>query len=359
LSLFAKEKVLVAFGKRGNLNTTATLSNHGVQLAIASNLKEKDNLEFVYVDIGDSVIETTKAIEEAVVKHKPVAIIGAITSNKAFIISEIAERNKVLFITPYATNSKLTQDKNYTFRTCFDDNYQGKKLAEFVAKDLKLKTGIALVNKKMSYAIGIAKVFGENIDKLGGKSEVVYFMDTDALDEKQIAKIAAKKPEFIFLPSYQIEAATIISLIGKSLPNTTFVGPDSWGGGRMFHNIMKTSKTQFVGYYSQHWSYDYNSPLNNKIKKVLGSNLVDKDMRFTSTSMNAPIAIGFELTEFFIALNRYAKKKNLELNKAIRSFKFNSIAGPIQLKDSSNTAKKPLFIFKISNTSESFLKGFN
>src|SRR5262249_21230514 len=160
-------------------------------------------------------------------------IIGGITSNAASIISELAEKSKIPFITPYATSPEITRGKKFVFRACFDDDYQARKIAEFAFKDLRRRRAEILVNSTSIYSNGIAKIFAARFKELGGTvSGQVEFASEKDVDEAMIAKVEQDRPDVVILPSYQIEAAAILSKLTPRLPQTlAYIGTDGWVGG--------------------------------------------------------------------------------------------------------------------------------
>ena len=58
----------------------------------------------------------------------------------------------------------------------------------------------------------------------------------------------------LLIPSYQIESAALIAKLSSHLPKAVFIGPDSWGGGRLFEGLLKGKDLSFRGFYVQHWS---------------------------------------------------------------------------------------------------------
>ena len=77
---------------------------------------------------------------------KMTALIGDITSKPTLAVAPLAEEAKIPMITPTGTQFDITQGKNFVFRTCYTDPFQGNILAQFVKENLKLKTVAIMSN---------------------------------------------------------------------------------------------------------------------------------------------------------------------------------------------------------------------
>src|SRR5271165_1850042 len=96
-------------------------------------------------------------------------VIGHFNSGVTIPASDVYSENGVLFITPSATNPKVT-DRNLwdAFRTCGRDDQQGLLWAELARDKLKGKK-IAVVHDKTTYGKGLADAALDNMHKFGIK----------------------------------------------------------------------------------------------------------------------------------------------------------------------------------------------
>ena len=105
-----------------------------------------------------------------------------------------------------------------------------------------------LYNSSSSYGLGIKNRFSEMAKQLGAQivSEVGVLNSADLTNDK-IKALVDSKPEIVLIPSYQIEAAGLIAKLATFLPKTVvYLGPDSWGGGRLFHKVFQGGDINFV-----------------------------------------------------------------------------------------------------------------
>ena len=355
-----KKTILLVFPQFENLGLTGRIVQGGVEMAAAKypDIAKETQLEKLEPDKNVKIM--TEQVTAAIQKHHPIAIIGAITSNVALALSQVAESEKIPFITPFATHPAVTRNKIYTFRACFDDDYQAQKLAEFAAKDLKRKNAVILVNASNAYSMGIKTIFEKDFAKLNGKViKVINFESEKDFTKEMVSSIAALKPDLILLPSYQIEAAAILSHLTNGLPkNVAYLGPDSWGGGRLFHKVFDDRGAEFKGYYAQHISNERSAMAKADIKAAQVAAALGEDPAFKDlSSMTAPLAIGLDSGKIlFEALKLQKSNPKLTIVEAIHQVSFEGITGPISFKGVNTPSGKPLFIYVIDKHGEHFLK---
>jgi branched-chain amino acid transport system substrate-binding protein len=130
-------------------------------------------------------------------------IIGPYASSVALAVAPIAEKNKIVMLSPGASSPKLTKSGEYIFRNCVSDVYEGSEMAKFVFNTLKLKK-LAILNINNDFGNGLKKVFEENFVKLGGEILVSETYEQNNTDFRtQLLKIKSKKPQAIYLIGYE------------------------------------------------------------------------------------------------------------------------------------------------------------
>ena len=114
----------------------------------------------VAIEPGDDVSDPKQGVSVA---NKFVGdgvhfVIGHFNSGVTIPASEVYSDNDVLFISPSATNPKVTERGLWdAFRTCGRDDQQGKLWADLALGDLKDKK-IAIVHDKTPYGQGLGDV---------------------------------------------------------------------------------------------------------------------------------------------------------------------------------------------------------
>lgn len=358
-NIWAKDKtkvVLSVWNTMGMLKVTPGLVSAGLELGLKTS---KSNIELVTVDTDGSFENVTSKLRTAIIKYKPVAIIGGITSNMSLFISKVAEEQKIPFITPFATLSSLTEAKKFTFRTCWNDNQQSKAIINLIEKDQGLKNGVVIYNSLHSYSIGLKDLFLKNTEnrKLNIFKTFEIKKSSD-LTSDFIKEIKTLNVDFIFLPSYQTEAASIIKKLAPKLGSKIkYFGGDSWGGGRLFHEMVSNLSVSFNGFYTQHYSLENDTKENRDFKKFLVKyKVMDRFSgvkKMTTTAMKAPIAVGYDLVRF---LSMAFTQKETDLVKAITKTYYKGATGAIKINKNNGPSNKALYIYKIDKNGESFYR---
>ncbi len=241
----------------GDVKTFGESTKNGFLLAIEQAGGKVGDYKIEY-EIADDRNDATEAVNVAtklITQDKVKAIVGSVTSKCSIPISKVANDNKVVQISPTSTNPKLTVDegkrKEYVFRACFIDPFQGTVAAKFALDNLKLKTAAVLYDQGNDYTIGLANYFKEAFEKGGGKVlafESYAQNDTDF--SAVLTKIAKLNPDILYLPDYYQK----VSLIGKQAREkgikAVFLGGDGWDSKDLDFATMEG------GYFTNHYSAD-------------------------------------------------------------------------------------------------------
>ncbi len=168
-------------------------------------------IELVIMDNKSDKVESANAVKRLIERDKVVAIIGTYGSSLAMAGGEVAEAAKVPVVGTSCTNPLVTQGKQYYFRACFIDPYQGAGAATYAIKDLKAKKAALLIDVSNDYAVGLGAFFKKSFTRLGG--EVVAEMKYNSGDQDftaQLTEIISKQPDVMFIPAYFAEGGIIM-----------------------------------------------------------------------------------------------------------------------------------------------------
>src|SRR5512139_1080545 len=122
----------------GAVPTFGLSTQEGAQLAVKEwNAKGGvlgKQIELVVADSQCSADPAVNAANKLIDQDKVSFIVGEVCSSASIPVSQITNQKKVLQISPTSTNVALTVDadgkvKPYTFRACYDDNFQGVVMA--------------------------------------------------------------------------------------------------------------------------------------------------------------------------------------------------------------------------------------
>lgn len=190
---------------------------NGIELAVEqintkSGIRGR-KISVIYEDDANLPNNGVSAVRKMLETEKVSVIIGGAGSSVAMAIAPIANKQRVILLSPTATAPALTQSGKYFFRIWPSDNYDGSYMAKFAFEKLGLrKVSILYVNN--DYGLGIEQVFKTEFKKLGGgilNSESYDLGTTDF--RTQLTKIKGNNPEAIYLPGYFKEFTIILRQI--------------------------------------------------------------------------------------------------------------------------------------------------
>jgi len=191
-------------------------------------------LEVIAYDNRADRMESVNVAKRLIEQDKVVAIIGPAQSGVANAIREVNNAAKVPVIGTTATNPKVTVADDgsvvpYTFRVCFIDPFQGTVAAQFAVKDLKAKTAAILYDVGDDYSQFLGKYFVEAFTKGGGTITANEGFRSGELDFRaQLGKIKTGKPDVLFIPTMQKEAALAAKQARDLKIESVLIGGDGW-----------------------------------------------------------------------------------------------------------------------------------
>lgn len=168
-------------------------------------------VELVVVDNKSDKVEAANAVKRLIERDKVVAFIGTYGSSLAMAGAEIAENAKVPGVGTSCTNPLVTQGKDYYFRACFIDPYQGAAAATYAHDNLGFKKAAVLMDMTNDYAVGLSNFFTKAFKDMGG--EVVANLKYSSGDQDftaQLTQLISKDPDIVFMPAYFAEGAIIM-----------------------------------------------------------------------------------------------------------------------------------------------------
>jgi branched-chain amino acid transport system substrate-binding protein len=215
--------------------------------------------------IQDDKNDATEAANVAnllVNQERVKAIVGSVTSKATIPVSDIIQSAKIPTISPTATNPKVTvadgKRKDYMFRACFIDPFQGAVMAKFSRETLKGKNAAILFDASNDYSKGIAEVFRDAFRKQGGKVAAFESYGKDDVDfSALLTKVKASGADVLFLPDYYNKVGLIAKQVQEKGLKVRMVGPDGWDSP----DLVKIAGSAIEGgYFSNHYSPDDKRP---------------------------------------------------------------------------------------------------
>ena len=171
-------------------------------------------LEVVYQDDQADPKRSIAAFHQLIDVEKVRFIIGPSWSRLGLPLVDIANRKKIVMISPTIGMAKFTQSGEFLFSTYPLDRNSAKKLAEYVFN--RGKRRIALVSAQDPWVIEQRTAFQERFEELGGT--IAFFMEpnTDARDFRTEALKITKTPDVDAIVS-TTDGILVGSLLAKAL----------------------------------------------------------------------------------------------------------------------------------------------
>ena len=257
----------------GNLEMTGNTASWGESMAKGIKLAFKEanasggvlgkQISFVIADNRSEPSESANAMTKLITQDKVVLVLGAGGSTNTIAAAPIAVQNKIPFITPFATNPKVTADgekvNDFAFRVCFIDPFQGTVMAGFAVHTLKAKTAAIYVDNSADYSKGLAQYFEENFVKNGGKIVAKEaYLQKDQDYKAILTKIKTTNPDVLFVPGYYEDVAKIVKQareLGITIP---IIGGDAWDSPKLVE--MAGAAALNNTFFSNHYAPDNSNP---------------------------------------------------------------------------------------------------
>lgn len=215
----------------------------------------------VYDDQGRPE-EAATVMTRLIARDKVALVLGEVASSRSLAMAPIAEAQRVPMITPSSTNPRVTKDgkkvRQFVFRVCFIDPFQGTVMAKFTRKNLKLSQVAILRDVGNDYSMGLADYYAAKFKELGGRIAADESYKAGDQDFKaQLTSIKGRKPEALFIPGYYTDVALIARQARELGLKQPLLGGDGWESSKLY----EIGGAALDGcYFSNHYSPDDPSP---------------------------------------------------------------------------------------------------
>ncbi len=247
----------------GDVKTFGESARNGAMLAIeeanAAGGINGRKIDVVATDDKNDPTETGNAGSKLIDMDRVAVIIGSVSSKCSSPLSDKCQTAKIPMITPTSTNPKVTvgedgKRKEYVFRACFIDPFQGTVAAKFAIDSLKVKTAAVMYDVGNDYSKGLADYFKSNFEQGGGRVIAFESYAKDDVDfSALLTKVKQSNPDVLFLPDYYNKVGLIAKQARQLGVKATLLGGDGWDSPEM----SKIAGDAIVGgYFTNHYSPD-------------------------------------------------------------------------------------------------------
>ncbi len=139
--------------------------------------------------------------------------LGSVTSKPCEATATKTFEDRIFALTPSASSTAVTEDKDNMFQMCFMDPNQGSASAQYIF-DQKLGTKIAVIWKNDDvYSKGIRDTFVAKAAELGLEvvSETTFADGNDTDFNVQLTEAKNAEADLVFLPMYYTPASLILA----------------------------------------------------------------------------------------------------------------------------------------------------
>ncbi len=291
-----------------------------------------------------SAADEAMSISSALVGQKIVAQIGPLTSGDVAGSTPIMMENKIPLIAPAATAVNVTVDektnkiKDYIFRVCFIDPFQGTLMANFAATDLKAKNAVIFKDSSTDYAKGLAQYFKKTFEEKGGKIVAEEGFVKDDRDFKAVlTKIRSSNPDFIYVPGYYQEVAPLIKQARDLGITCPIGGCDGW----VSDDMVKVAGAANLN--NTYLTSDFSAEDKDaKVVKFVG----DFKAKYSDKAPNSFNALGYDAVQLLVqAIKDAGEAQPEKIKDALAKVKdFTGVTGKMTIDANHNPIKAGIII---------------
>lgn len=307
-------------------------------------------VELFVVDNKSDKVESANAVKRLINRDKVHAVIGTYGSSLAMAGGEVAEKAGIPMVATSATNPLVTIGKEYIFRVCFIDPYQGAGAATYAINELGAQKAALLTDVANDYAVGLAGFFERSFEKMGG--EIVAKLRYNSGDQDftaQLTEIISKEPDVMFIPAYFSEGAIIMKQAQELGAEFQIMGGDAMDNPK----IVEIGGDAVEGFVHTTFPYDPSmedmNPTAQKFTENWKDNHPDQDP-------NVNAALGYDSYMILIdAIKRAGSTEPEALTKALAETEgFEGVTGMTTINET-HDAEKPVGIVTIKDGKKQYV----
>lgn len=239
------------YGERVKKGIDLALSEINTQNAIGREIK------VIFEDDKLDPASGVSVFQKLVTVNKVPCIIGPISSGVVLAVSPLANKHRVVVLSPYASNHKISGAGEYIFRNYPSDAIQGVIDANVAINMGFQKAAVMSINS--DYGIGLKIVFEKEFSKLGG--EIVYSesFNTGETDFRSyLTKIKNSKADFIFLPGNEKEIGLILIQAKELKVNLPVISTDAFLPEPIIKNVGEAAEGVIFTTFYEYKGKEYN-----------------------------------------------------------------------------------------------------
>lgn len=346
----------------GNLSVFGTSSKNAAELKVAE-IEHKGGIDVggkkyrLKLVISDSESTPEGALTDAqsfIKDNTIVALVGPNASLEAVPVADAAEAAGMPMISPASTAPRTTLDaatgkpKQWVFRSCFTDAWQGAVLAKFADGYVRAKKAAVLYDPSSEAPRIQAEIFKQDFEKAGGQIVAFETFKSGEQDFSQVlAKIKKAGPDAVFLSGYYNDVALQLRQAKKAGISCPFLGSDDWSPPELLKVAAKDLEGSF---YSAHYQPD-------RRNEITGAFVISYKKRFADAVPDDVAALTYDAFGLLVeALRMAGKPERAAIREGLAQIrKYDGVTGKLTFSAGSRDPVKNAVMYKIEGGKPSFV----
>lgn len=257
-------KIGVNYELSGEVASFGSHTVNGIQLAFeeinAAGGVLGRQIEPIVLDNKGVAEEATSVATNLIVNQGAVVHLGAATTGATLAAIPVAMESQVPLLTTSATALPVTVDpltgetRDYVFRICFIDPWQGQVGARFAYQDLGVRKAAVYFDNTNDYSKGLAQSFIDEFETLGG--EIVGSEGYGTGDQEfrpTLNNFKNSGAELIYIPGYYQKVGLIVRQAREIGLDVPLLGGDGWDAPELIE--VAGAENLNNAYFTNHYSF--------------------------------------------------------------------------------------------------------
>ncbi len=228
----SKKKIGVILPLTGPGAAYANQVLDGINLAyqelIDSKVISESDFQLIIQDSETNAKNAISALNKFISVDKVQFVIGELASSITLSCAPIAEKNKIILMSPGSSADEISNAGDYIFRIAPTDSYDGNFLANCIHNHFNINA-VSILYLNNDFGIGLKNSFIDTYTKLGGKvllSEAINMGTTDF--KTPITKLKAADSDALLLIAASNENVMAIKQLRQLGINAKIFAPSSF-----------------------------------------------------------------------------------------------------------------------------------
>ncbi|MEU9791061.1 branched-chain amino acid ABC transporter substrate-binding protein [Streptomyces sparsogenes] len=287
-----------------------------------------------------------------------VAMVGPLNSGVSQSMQGVFAKADLAQISPANTNPELSQGPDWAsgkkvrpfktyFRTATTDVIQGRFAAQYYYKDAK-KRKVFVVDDKQTYGAGLAKIFSQEFERLGGKVVGTDHLTVKETDFSGIAgKVKSSGADSVYFGGQYPEGGLLSDQVKQAGADVPIMG----GDGIYDPAFIKASGTSNDGDLATSVGYPVEKlpSAKNFVKEYAAQGYKDPYAAYGGYSYDAGWAI-IEAVKAVVQENdgKLPDDARAKITEALNKVSFDGVTGKVSFDQYGDTTNKQLTVYKVT-----------